>query len=216
MKVRRELAVGLAFLAAGCGLNAIPGSGHVTSDRRTVGAFMSVELEGTGKVVILQNGIESLTIEADDNLVQYLTSDVRDGRLVLGIASSTRINPSRDVIYRVSVKQLDGIVLSGSGTIDATGISSDALTMAVNGSGDIRVEGRADQQEISINGSGDYKGANLKGKTVAVHIAGSGGGVVAASERLDVTMMGSGSIEYIGDPKVTQTSLGSGSVKKRP
>ena len=166
MKVKSGLAMGLTVLAAACGLGAISGSGHVTTDRRTV-------------------------------------------------SGGTRIRPSREIVYRVSAKSLNGITLSGSGTVDATGINADSLKMMLNGSGRISASGRADQQEIDLNGSGDFQGANLKGKTVSVSIAGSGDGVVAASETLDVTVMGSGSIEYIGDPKVTQTSLGSGSVKKR-
>jgi hypothetical protein len=214
-KLQYCLGMGLAVLVAGCGLNAISGSGKVTSDRRTVGGFTAVELRGTGRLVIDQNGVESLTIEADDNLLPYLISEVSGGRLVLGPDNGTNVNPSREIVYTVSARTLNGITLSGSGTVEAKGINSDSLKMAVNGSGNIRAEGKADQQEISIAGSGDYQGANLKGKAVSVNIAGSGGGVVAATDSLDVVVAGSGSIEYVGDPKVTQRVVGSGSVKKR-
>jgi hypothetical protein len=214
-KLQYCLGMGLVVLAAGCGLNAIAGSGRVTSDRRTVSGFTSVELRGTGKLVISQNGAESLTIEADDNLLPYLTSDVSGGRLVLGTENGTNINPSREVVYTVSAKTLNGITLSGSGSVEAKGVSADSLKMALNGSGNIIAEGRADQQEISIAGSGDYQGANLKGQAVSVNIAGSGGAVVAATDTLDVIVAGSGSIEYVGNPKVTQKMVGSGSVKKR-
>jgi hypothetical protein len=182
----------MALLAAGCDVNAISGSGHVTTDRRTVSGFTAVELQGTGKLLVDQNGTEALTIEADDNLLSSLTSDITGGRLVLGTASGTHIRPSREIVYRVSARNLNGITLSGSGTVDVTGVNSDSLRLTLNGSGTISASGRADQQEISLNGSGDYQCANLKGKAVSVSIAGSGDGVVAASEKLDVTVMGSG------------------------
>ncbi|MCM3880789.1 MAG: DUF2807 domain-containing protein [Vicinamibacterales bacterium] len=209
------LAVGLASLVAGCGFGALPGSGQMKTDRRAVSDFTTVELRGTGKLVIEQNGTEALTIEADDNLLPYLTSEVRGGRLVLGTEDGTTIRPSREIVYTLSVKNLNGVTLSGTGTVAASGISSDSLTMTLNGSGSISANGRADRQEINLSGSGDYQGAELKGKTVAVNIAGSGSGVVAASERLDIFVAGSGSIEYIGDPQVTKKIAGSGSVKKR-
>jgi hypothetical protein len=43
------------------------------------------KLEGSGELQIEQTGKESLTISADDNLLQYLTSDVSGGRLKLSM-----------------------------------------------------------------------------------------------------------------------------------
>jgi hypothetical protein len=72
-----------------------------------------------------------------------------------------------------------------------------------------------DRQEVSIAGSGKYKGGNLKSKAATIDIAGSGDAVVAASETLDIKVAGSGSIKYIGEPKITQSIAGSGSIQQQ-
>src|SRR5262245_14054226 len=213
--LHRFLSLGLVVFIAGCDLVSVKGSGTIKSESRPVSGFKGVVLAGAGKVVIAQDDKESLTIDADDNLFEFITSEVKDGRLVLGVRSAMHFSPSRDIVYKVSAKNLNEIVLAGSGSIQADGINAESLQLSINGSGDVRADGTAGEQRISINGSGDYAGENLKGKRVTVVIAGSGDAVDAASDTLDVTVLGSGSIEYLGDPKVTQKMLGSGSVKKR-
>jgi hypothetical protein len=66
-----------------------------------------------------------------------------------------------------------------------------------------------------IAGSGNYRGGELKSKSAAITIAGSGNATLAVSDDLDVKILGDGSIQYIGDPRVTQSVLGSGSIHKR-
>src|SRR5215212_8679511 len=68
-------------LVAGCG--GVRGSGVMASETRSVSGFSEVALSGTGDVRIAQSGQESLTIEAEDNLLPLLETFVEDGRLTL-------------------------------------------------------------------------------------------------------------------------------------
>jgi hypothetical protein len=209
------LATALILLVSGCGTVGVVGSGKPATEVRSVNGFAAVELKGTGEVTVEQTGTESLTVTADDNLLQYLTSDVSDGRLTLGTKGTSGISPSTPVLYKISVKSLSELTLAGSGSMRGNKLSTDSLKMVIGGSGDISAEGVAERMEILIAGSGSYKGAGLQTRDAKVEILGSGGAVLAASEKLDVNITGSGSVEYIGDPKVTSRTLGSGSVKKR-
>ena len=83
LKVFGLLTIGLLFITA-CGLGTIQGSGDVITESRDVSGFDSVSLSGIGRVIITQGDDESLTIETDDNLMKYITSEVRDGTLELG------------------------------------------------------------------------------------------------------------------------------------
>jgi hypothetical protein len=81
----------LALGAAGCGaIDAKNGSGNVISESRSVTDFTGVELSGSGKLIIEQSDVESLTITADDNLLPDLTAEVRDSRLLLGTKKVTQ------------------------------------------------------------------------------------------------------------------------------
>lgn len=204
----------LTFVA-GCSLFVARGSGKPATEPRNVSDFTAVALNGSGKLNIEQTGTESLSITADDNLLQYLTSEVRDGKLILGTRDATGVNPTTDIVYNLTIKTLNSISLSGSGTVEAKGIVTDHLKTSLAGAGDFIMSGQAVEHEVALSGSGKLEAASLESKVVKVSIMGSGNGVVAASEQLEVNVMGSGSVEYIGDPAVSKNVMGSGSVTKR-
>src|SRR5262245_26795406 len=112
---RISIAIAFALLVSGCGTSGTPGSGKVITEERNVSGFNGVELEGEGDVTIEQSDRESLTITADDNLMMNLTSDVSRGRLTLG--TNANISPSKTPVYKITVKSLGNLNLSGSGTI---------------------------------------------------------------------------------------------------
>ena len=67
--------------------------------------------------------------------------------------------------------------------------------------------------DVTITGSGDFKGDQLKGKSTVVHITGSGSAKVYASEKLDTHITGSGDVYYAGRPLVNANSTGSGKTR---
>ena len=202
------------LFAAGCG-QTVRGSGKVITEPRTVNGFKEVSLRGGGQLTVDQNGTESLTITADENLLPYLTSEVSGNRLILGTREHTNLRPSKDIVYKLTVKDLNRLEVAGDGSADARGIRTERLTVVVAGSGSLSAAGNADEQEIMIAGSGDYRGADVRSKAVKINIMGSGNADLNASDKLDATIMGSGDIKYTGSPIVSQNILGSGSVQKR-
>ena len=215
-KVQLLLVLVIAAIAARCDYSpGIPGSGKLISESRTASGFTGVSLKGTGQLVIDTNGTESLVITADDNLLPYITSEIKDDQLILGTKDNTNISPSKDVVYKLSAKNLDLIELGGSGDIAAKGINTDRLKIMLLGSGNISTAGTAERQEITLAGSGNYRAEKLKSKTATINLSGSGDADLDASEDLNVNIAGSGSVRYTGDARVTQKILGSGSVEKR-
>jgi len=202
------------LFAAGCG-QTVRGSGKVITEPRTVNGFREVSLRGGGQLTVDQNGTESLTITADENLLPYLTSEVSGKRLILGTREHTNLSPSKDIVYKLTVKDLNRLEVAGDGSADARGIHTELLTVVVAGSGSLSATGNADEQEIMIAGSGDYRGADVRSKAVKINIMGSGNADLNASDKLNATIMGSGDIKYTGSPIVSQNILGSGSVQKR-
>ena len=205
----------LCVLVVGCwSTKHIKGSGNVVSENRPVTDFDSIALNGSGQLEVDQSGSESLTITADDNLLQLLTSEVKGHQLVLAVKSGYSLGPSKPIVFKVSAKNLKGVAFAGDTTANLKGIHTDELKLSVAGSGDISAEGMTDRQEISIEGSGKYLGGGLKSKEAKINILGSGEAVMTVSESLEVSIAGSGEIKYYGDPKVKQNIVGSGSVTK--
>jgi putative autotransporter adhesin-like protein len=214
--IRAWLLTPCLVLLSACVFDTIAGSGNIITEPRTVSGFSRVSLSGSGQVVIEQTGTESLKVTADDNLLPYIKTEVRGETLELGWTNPmTNLRPTDEIIFRLTVKTLDGLDVSGSGKADARGLNAGRLRINISGSGDLSAQGTADDLDLGISGSGGYRGDELKAKRAVVGISGSGRAVIAANETLNANVSGSGSVEYIGDPEVSQHMSGSGSVRRR-
>lgn len=214
MKTKKGLLVSLLaillLMLSAC--NVVIGSGGRVTESRSVSDFDSISLNGSGDVIIEQGGEESLTIETNDNIMQYVTTEVRDGTLHLAVEAPNAVLFTR-IVFTVGVVDLSGLEIAGSGSIKGDGIETDQLEVSVGGSGNVELEGTATRQTIDIAGSGRYKGGDLRSETADVSIAGSGKATVWATDGLDVSIAGSGTVEYYGSPTVNFSSSGSGNTK---
>jgi hypothetical protein len=102
------------LLVSACGMVPTLGSRNLVSEPRNVTGYDRVEVSGGGSLDILQDGTESLTVETDDNIMLFVTSEVRGGTLFLGLDSNLHsLLPSR-LHFTLHVKDMSGIKTSGS------------------------------------------------------------------------------------------------------
>ena len=203
------LSIVLAILAAGCTV----GSGDMITESRDVSGFDEIVLMTSGDVVIEVTGTESLEIEADDNVISLLTSEVVNGRLELG--SSGSFSTTRGITYTITASELVGVTISGSGNIDISEIDTDSFQATVTGSGNIDPSGSSTSLEVTISGSGEFSGDDLESAIGDVTVSGSGEAVVNVTDDLMVRITGSGDVHYMGDPTIDQDISGSGGVSQR-
>ena len=164
--------VAVLLLLTGCSV--VSGSGQVRPEARQVSGFTGIELSGEGEVIIEQGGSESLTVEADDNVLPVLTSEVRDSVLRLRTKRRTTVRTRNPIRYRVTLQNLTSIALSGSGSVAADNLQVNALQVDISGSGTVNLGGSADEQEVEISGSGRYDAAGLRSRSATLEISGSG------------------------------------------
>jgi hypothetical protein len=228
----------IVLLPTAC--NVVRGSGNVITEPRQVSHFNRVSMGGSGELTVTQGDEESLTIEADDNLLRHIQSEVRDGTLFLAIRGSKwsdHIRPTRPIRFSVIMKEIAGLDLSGSGSIRASHITTQDLAIGIGGSGDVRIGslaaqklgvvlsgsatcavsgGKVSRQGIDISGSGEYRGAKLESQAVEAEISGSGHATVWVRDSLSVNISGSGEVDYFGAPgKISKEISGSGSLNGR-
>jgi Putative auto-transporter adhesin, head GIN domain len=199
---------------AGTPAPAVPASGGGT-ENRAVSGFTGVELRSIGHLHIEQTGRESLTIEADAEVLPQLTSNVAGGVLVLGVAPGTTVAKSRRIVYRLTVASLDTIAVSGAGDATGSNLRADRLTVDVDGAGAMTLASTVDSQAVTVSGTGHYNGEDIPSATAKVTVDAAGNAVLRGSDRLDATVRGVGSVEYIGGPRVTKHISGVGSVEHR-
>jgi hypothetical protein len=202
--------------AAGCGASApaVHGSGVVATEPREAAGFSEVWLNGSGDVVVEQTGAESVTVEAEDNLLPLLEARVEGRRLTLGSKPNVNLRPTRPIRYHVTVKELTALGVSGSGKFRVEGVDTQRLNADISGSGSATLAGKADDVRLSVSGSGDYDAARLTTRTASVSISGSGSATVNASDEVKADISGSGSVRYLGSPTVEKYVSGSGSIAR--
>ena len=220
------------LLLGACSAKVVRGSRSYVTETREVRGFDRVTLAGSGDVTLIQGERESLTVETDDNIMPYITTQVRGNTLTLGAKSGVSLSPTR-LRFALTVVDLEGITITGSGNVTTERLDADRIEIKITGSGNVRIDGlEADRAtvevsgsgnvdlagtvnalEITVSGSGNYRGEDLRSETASVKVTGSGNATVWATESLDVHLTGSGSARYYGTPQVNLTGSGSGNVK---
>ena len=203
----------LSVVLGACSVFGERGSGTMAIETRDVSGFSEIDLSGSGMVLVSVTGTESLTVEAEDNILSLLTTEVKDGRLILGANQS--ILPTRDIVYTVTVINLEAVTVSGSGSVAAVDVAANGFEVDISGSGTVTPEGVSERLDVSISGSGAFEGGALVAATGTVSVSGSGEALVNVTDDLDADVSGSGTVGYIGDPTVSTSISGSGEVSRR-
>jgi hypothetical protein len=89
------------------------------TETRAVSGISGVSVNGVGLLLIEQTGSESLTVTAAENILPLVTTEIVGDLLILGIQPNTQINTTQGIVYRLTVRQLDRITLSGATQAEA-------------------------------------------------------------------------------------------------
>jgi hypothetical protein len=217
----------------GGGDGRVEGTGKVVEDERRVGSFSRIVVTGPLDVAVRAADEERVVVHADDNIAPMIETSVQGGALVVGLRPGASFRTRSKVRVRVQARQLNGVVLRGSGDVRADRVDGEifeatlqgsgdivvdalragAVAVSITGNGDVRLTGTARSLGVVLEGSGDVHCADLVAQQVAVRIAGSGDVRVHATDELKVEVDGSGDVRYRGSPRLTKAVRGSGSVE---
>jgi hypothetical protein len=146
---------------------AFQGPTNVVTQRRAVSGFSAIHVAGPAEVVVDRVGSESLALIADDNLLPFLSAEVKDGVLYLGFANDQAFD-GKVVRYRVSAANLRDIEVSGSSDVTVNNVDSAALSVTIAGTGDVQLAGHTDDLRISVSSSGIVNAIMLKSTNATV------------------------------------------------
>jgi hypothetical protein len=205
-------AAAAALALAGCSLG---DDGPRTTQTRDVGAFTRVDNRASADVRLHVGQPQSVRVHAGRKVIGGVHTDVRDGTLVVSF-NHHGWGPWEPVVVDVGLPKLSGVVATGSGDVDADGISAGAFDVRSDGSSDITLDGTAQTLTLDLNGSGDADLTGLTAHDGRVSVDGSGDADVRVERALDATVDGSGSLRYHGNPSVTRHHDGSGDLTREP
>lgn len=136
---------------------------------------------------------------------------VRDGRLEMDCRGW---RGGRDgLTVSLPGREFKKFGIAGSGNLVLHNLDQERLKFSIAGSGNIKADGKVENAEIHIAGSGDADLGQVASKVSQVHIAGSGNTDIAPSDEADIHIAGSGDVNLHTNPKKLETHIaGSGRI----
>lgn len=233
--VALSLMLGVVTLASSACMfgRGVDGNGNVKKETRSVSSFDAIKIGGAFEVHLSQGSSEGLVVEADENLLDIIESEVRGGTLV--IDTKEDIRDADELNLYITFKDLEKMNLSGAVelksdgklkfddlTIDGSGASEISLELEANrlecdfsGASEIELEGKAKYCSIDNSGASELNAYDFVVGEYNIEISGAGDAKIHCTDVLKASISGAASIRYQGDPKVDSRVSGAGSIKQR-
>jgi hypothetical protein len=208
----------LGTLLGGCKFGhfgrGIAGSGNRKTEKRELKTFNAIDTSGAYEVNVTCQKPVSFEIEADDNILPLIKTEVRDG--ILYVSSDQEFHSSKSPMLRITLPDLGSLASHGAGQVKIADANSSDLRIESTGAADVNASGKARSVTISSTGAGNIDSSRLTAEKATVKATGAANVDVYASEQLDVSVSGVGSVTYSGSPKVVNKNIsGIGSVNPK-
>lgn len=238
MKTSLLFVVTLLIAVSVQGQKRIKGNGKVQTITRTTSDYDGIKCAGSFDYVLVY-GIEGkITIEGEENLLEYIVTEVKDGNLIIKIENRINLSTTNNKTIKITIpfKDIQSVSLAGSGelrSIDkiyATNfnaslagsgdiflmVDATVIKASLSGSGELTLKGNTNSLDADIAGSGNFHGFDLQSENTEVSVAGSGDADIVCNGNLKARVSGSGDITYKGNPKTEDTKVaGSGKIESK-
>lgn len=206
----------------------VKGNGKVVEENRKAGKFNEIKVSRGMNVYITQGDETKVIVKADENLLEYIETNVENRVLKVTTKENIRKATSKKVF--VTVKELENIrSLAGSNvysenilrcdnlTISSTAGSNvkveidakDVIASASAGS-NIKIEGKSKSFEGKASAGSNIKAEGLTTKECNVKTSSGANIWIRVTGELQASANSGGNIFYYGNPKNLDTNSSSG------
>jgi citrate lyase gamma subunit len=228
------LSLSFSFCSDGQIRRTVYGNNHVIKKEREAGKFTGLRVSSGIDVYLKQSDNESIEVEADENLHEYILTEIRDG--VLHVYTEVNIRKAEMKRVYVSMKEISSLKTSSAGDIiGETPIKTEKLELSASSAGDIKLEvnvkelkasisssgditlsGEADILNANLSSAGDLNAYGLEVREADVSASSAGDADINVSERLRARSSSAGDVNYRGNPKyVDAHSSSAGGVHRK-
>ncbi len=165
----------LLILQSGCSFGyGIKGNGNVTRQDRQLNSFSALDVGGAFHVFLTQGDKEFVTVEADENLLDVISTEVRGNTLVIKTTEDIRNSEALNIY--LTFKELDEMEISGacqlvgenkmkfrnldlecSGASDVElKLAAQELSLDFSGASQIELYGSAESADLDLSGASDF------------------------------------------------------------
>ncbi len=213
----------------------IRGNGNVNTENRSVSSFTGIEVSGNAEIIIKQDSVYSVKVEADENLLNHIMTEVDGNTLEIYPRNHANLKSTRGIKVYISGPSIIYYKASGACIISTENkiTSTEKVYIDLSGASDVRMELMAPTIEAELSGAGsiiisgqtkDFKVdgsgstkircGDLLAENVMLDLSGASDAEVYASVKLDVEVSGAADVKYKGNATVRKDISGAGSVRK--
>jgi len=207
----------------------VSGSGNMETFSFSVGEITDVRVEMLCNIVYQSAPSDTVTLEIQSNLHQYISFEESGGVLTVRATRNINIsNTANTPVLTISSPAIRSITHAGAGrftTVDPitgddfnlniTGAADgraelDVQNLTVNlaGAGNLNLSGTADTVDVRMAGAGRLDALELQTRVASINLAGVGMVRISCSDNLSIVAGGVGNVEYRGNPAIDMTRGG--------
>lgn len=180
--------------------NSVRGSGNIKTEKREVSGFKGIDASSAFTLEVTVGKEFSVEVETDDNLLQFVKTEVSDGVLHLKLEKNNIWGKNRH-IARVTMPQLESLELSGAVRATVAGVKSENLKISASGASRLDISGETQKLDVDLSGASRVEAAKLNSQRAAIDVSGASRANVFVTESLNAEASGASRVSYAGNPK---------------
>jgi len=224
------LFVATVFTSCGVDLfNRIEGDRNVVSEERKLNDdFSRVKVSSGIDLYIKQGNSTKLTVEADENLHDYIVTEVKGDQLKIYVDGNIwrakarkvyltvtsieelRATSGSDVFSQSIIKAKDLEVSTSSGADMRIEVDAENVTSSSSSGSDLRISGKSETHSTNATSGSSIHAYGLESKDVTAKVSSGADIGVYASESIDARASSGGDIRYKGSPERVNKKTSSG------
>jgi hypothetical protein len=233
--IARLVSFSLLLVLPACGGGGLIGSGRRVTESRDAMAFSTLEVH-SAIVVTATKGPPSLTIEADDNVIGLVRTEVTTDRLVIRLPDGMVLFPSsKPIEVRLSNERFEGVSASGASRVrfpatrtntlrleasgasalEASDVDADAVLVDLSGASRLVASGRATSMTLTLSGSSSASTRELPVDRLTLEVHGASNASATAST-VQGALSGSSHVELRGALTRVDVATSGSSTLRRP
>jgi hypothetical protein len=207
----------------------LKGDGNVTNSERKILNFSYIEIEDGIDLYLSQSSSVELSIEADQNLHEYIVTKVEGD--VLKIYLSKNIWKSKSLKVHLKVVDIKGLEASGGSDVESSGslklndfsaicsggsdirldVDANELKFKASGGSDGFIKGKVNVFKGMASGGSDIKAFDLKSNDCFVEVNGGSDAEIYVNGKLLARGSGGSDVSYKGNPTNIDSNMSGGS-----
>ncbi|MBS1445108.1 MAG: DUF2807 domain-containing protein [Odoribacter sp.] len=201
------------------------GSGNVIKEQREVGHFTALNTSSGIHVFLTQGQAEPIRIEAEDNIIKYIETEVEKNRLVIAVNRDRKqknLEITKPINVYVSIPNLEKIEASSASQIKVTNawkatnmeieVNSAAqlimnldvthLDLEVSSAAKVQLNGKGDILDAEVSSAANLDAEKFIVRKADIEVSSNAKATIYVTDELEYDTNSRGKLDYYGEPRI--------------